>query len=112
MGLPIAPISQRGGYQRPMVDHERAERWGVQASYDAASGQRREAPDASVDHVIAALDRGEGRDGPPEGDRPLFLPVGTTALPPHLAGRSLVLEDGTDLGPVQELPPDLTPGLH
>ena len=48
------------------------------------SGHRREAPDASVDHVIAALDRGEGRDGPPEGDRPLFLPVGTTALPPNL----------------------------
>ena len=95
-----------------MVDHERAARWGVQASYDDALGQRREAPDASVDHVIAALDRGEGRDGPPEGDQPLFLPVGTTALPPHLAGRSLLLEDGTDLGPVHELPPDLTPGLH
>ena len=82
------------------------------SSYDDALGQRREAPDASVDHVIAALDRGEGRDGRPEGDQPLFLPEGTTALPPHLAGRSLLLEDGTDLGPVHELPPDLTPGLH
>ena len=96
-----------------MVDHERAARWGVQASYDDASGQRREAPDASVDHVIAALGPRRGpRRRRPEGDEPLFLPEGTTALPPHLAGRSLLLEDGTDLGPVHELPPDLTPGLH
>ena len=58
------------------------------------SGHRREAPAASVDHVIAALDRGEGRDGPPEGDRPLFLPVGTTALPPNLDGRRCVAARG------------------
>ena len=95
-----------------MTDHERAARWGIQVAYEDALGQRREVPDASVDHVVATLDRGEGRDGPAHDEGPIFVPVGRTELPDRVRGRALVLEDGTDVGPVRELPGDLPAGLH
>src|SRR5215213_4402611 len=95
-----------------MADHERAQRFGVQISYDDALGKPRTAPDEVVEAVVGALDRGEGRNGPDTDRGPVFVPEGTTALPERVTGASLVLEDGTELGHVGELPPDLPPGYH
>jgi 4-alpha-glucanotransferase len=94
------------------IDDDQAQQWGVQVSYEDALGQRRDAPDRSIERVVAALDRGEGRAAPDAGAAPVFVPVGRTDLPERVSGRGLVLEDGTDLGPVHQLPPDLPAGLH
>src|SRR4051794_39229651 len=94
------------------IDDDRAKRYGVQIAYDDALGQRQEAPARSVDLVVSSLDRGDGRDGPDTATGPAFVPVGTTDLPERVAGHRLVLEDGSELGPVHRLPPDVPPGLH
>jgi 4-alpha-glucanotransferase len=95
-----------------MSDPDRAARWGIQATYDDAMGQSRTAPDETVEHVLATLDRGEGRNEPDRSAGPVFAVEGTTAVPHDLAGAHLVLEDGTDVGRVTELPPDLPLGVH
>ncbi|MBV9950362.1 MAG: 4-alpha-glucanotransferase [Acidimicrobiia bacterium] len=89
-----------------------AQRWGIQAAYDDALGERKESPAGSVERIVASLDRGEGREAPDADAGPVFVPVGTTGLPERVSGQTLVLEDGTDLGPVHELPSDLPAGLH
>src|SRR3954468_11187686 len=94
------------------IDQDQAERWGVQTAYDDALGERRESPAASVERIVAALDRGEGREVPDADTGPVFVPVGGTDLPERVADHVLVLEDGTDLGAVRQLPPDLPAGLH
>jgi 4-alpha-glucanotransferase len=95
-----------------MSIEEQAQHWGIQVSYEDALGRRRDAPERSIERVVAALDRGEGRTAPDTGSGPVFVPVGATGLPEAMAGRVLVLEDGTDLGPVHQLPPDVPAGLH
>ncbi len=97
------------------MDSERAARWGLQVTYTDTSGQQRRSPDASVAHVLAALDReGAGAEDsePPALDALLVRRPGDRSLPEHLRGGLLVTEDGASLGPVDGLPPDLPLGYH
>ena len=96
-----------------MVDEAAAARWGIQTHYLDALWHERHAPDAAVDHVLAGLlgPDGDVGAGPPAG--PLtFVQQGSTALPEQHRGNRLTTEDGADLGPVDDLPPDLPPGYH
>lgn len=96
------------------MDSQRAARWGLQVTYTDTGGQERRAPDASVAHVLASLDRGEGteEDGPPAVDALVVRRPGDPSLPAHLQGGLLVAEDGTSFGPVDALPPGLPLGCH
>jgi 4-alpha-glucanotransferase len=79
----------------------------VEAGFSDTSGGWRQAPDATVQAILAAL--GAGGDGPaPPALRTVRLDRGLPALP---AGR-LVLEDGSYAEIDGRLPPDLPPGYH
>jgi len=92
---------------------ERDARWGIQAHYTDALGRDQAPSDEAVDEVVDQLRRDRPADeGPQAGDEIAFVAQGRSDLPPTLAGRRLVSEDGTDLGVVPALPTDLPIGYH
>jgi 4-alpha-glucanotransferase len=81
-----------------------ASRWGVDASYDDAFGQRRDVPRQVQAAVLAAM----GADEPPSVDSVRVARRGD-ALP---AGSELTLEDGSALGALSRVPDDVPFGYH
>lgn len=82
--------------------------WGIDDGWEGTDGQWHAAPPATIAAIGAAM----GRDGAdvPSGRGVRIVRPGT-AQP--LPGRwVLALEDGTDLGEVEEVPADLPLGLH
>ncbi|MBI2709301.1 MAG: 4-alpha-glucanotransferase [Actinobacteria bacterium] len=96
----------------PSAD-EQAAAWGIQVDYESATGEPVRPPERTLDHVLGVL-AGAGGDERPE-ERRCFVTIrpGHCDLPDGVPeGVDLHLEDGTDLGPVDSLPPDLPVGYH
>ncbi|MGI8757682.1 MAG: 4-alpha-glucanotransferase [Acidimicrobiales bacterium] len=85
--------------------------WGIEPGYWDATGHWREPDAASLAAVAGAMGAGPGQAQPPTGVSPLWCvrPGAREALSSRC---SLVLEDGTDLGLLDALPPDLPMGYH
>lgn len=82
--------------------------WGVDDGWVADDGQWHRTPDATLAAIAAAMGRDEAPLAP--GREVHVLRPGQSGW---LGSRSHVqLEDGTDLGELDELPPDLPLGLH
>ncbi|MEX2660008.1 MAG: 4-alpha-glucanotransferase [Acidimicrobiales bacterium] len=82
--------------------------WGVETGYWDASGHWRDAPQATLDAIAHTMGIGDGP--PPPGPPIWFVRAGKGEW---LQGPAdLVLEDGTVLGGVDAVPPDLVPGYH
>ncbi|MGI9119969.1 MAG: 4-alpha-glucanotransferase [Acidimicrobiales bacterium] len=85
--------------------------WGIDTGYWDASGHWQEPDRSSLEAIAVAMGGGGEAALAPPAVPPLWCvrPGGQE----RVAGRSrLVLEDGTDLGPVAALPPDLPLGYH
>ncbi len=84
--------------------------WGVAPGYVDLAGQWHE-PDAEVvDRLLTAMGAPLDGAGPPEPAPMWFVRSGTGGR--VLGPATVVLEDGTDLGAVAELPLDLPVGYH
>ncbi len=85
--------------------------WGIDTGYWDATGRWRQPDEASLQAVAVAMGASDSRPRPPEVDSPLWCV--RAGQQRRLQGHCrLVLEDGTDLGPVDALPPDLPLGYH
>ncbi len=84
--------------------------WGIDTGYWDAGGRWQRPDPSSLEAVAAAMGAQPGDGGPPAGP-PLWF-VGTGSQDRLLGPCDLVLEDGTDLGTVTALPPDLPAGYH
>ena len=92
--------------------------WGVERGYHDASGTWREAPDATIASLMAAMGAGQASsDGeaslpPGRGERdPVWVVAAGQAV--RAEGRwELVLEDGTTVDVQDEVPPGLPLGYH
>lgn len=84
--------------------------WGIETGYWDAGGRWQRPDPSSLDAVAAAMGVRAGDGGPPVGP-PLWF-VATGSQERLLGPCDLVLEDGTDLGTVTALPPDLPAGYH
>ncbi len=80
--------------------------WGIAGSYRDAWERRHRIPAASRRAVLAAM-RIEGDAAPPSPGAAVARPGQVLATPGEI-----VLEDGTELGRLAELPPDLPTGYH
>jgi 4-alpha-glucanotransferase len=79
----------------------------ILSTWTDAFGKQRRVPPATRAALVAAMQAGlEGRPG---GLEPIVLGQRGDALS---GGRDLVLEDGTDLGHVSRIPPDVPFGYH
>lgn len=85
--------------------------WGIETGYWNAAGHWQEPAEASIAAVAEAMGAGPGQPVPPEDTAPLwFVASGSRE---QLRNRCrLMLEDGTDLGALDALPPDLPLGYH
>lgn len=85
--------------------------WGIDTGYWDAAGRWQEPGAECIEAVAAAMGAGPDRPAPPQESVPLWCvaPGRTEVLRDRC---SLVLEDGTDLGAVTALPPDLPLGYH
>lgn len=82
--------------------------WGIDDGWLDTSSQWHPAPPETLKAIDAAIGR---NDGPHPPGRPVWIVRPGTAEP--LLGRcAVVLEDGTDCGEVDALPPDLPLGIH
>lgn len=84
------------------------DRWGVDDGWTDTTGAWHAAPDSTLAAVGRAIGRDEHADPP---GRPVWI-VRPGSREPLQRPCALVLEDGTSLGEVRELPPDLPLGLH
>ena len=85
--------------------------WGIDTGYHDAAGRWQEPPHESIEAVAVAMGAAPGQPAPPEHESPLWCV--TPGRGDHLRDRcALVLEDGTDLGPITALPQDLPLGYH
>ncbi|MGQ0433976.1 MAG: 4-alpha-glucanotransferase [Microthrixaceae bacterium] len=82
--------------------------WGIDDGWAATDGQWRPAPPATLEAIGEAMGRDE-RPEPP--GRPVWI-VRPGAHDALLGRCAVVLEDGSDLGEIDALPPDLPLGLH
>jgi 4-alpha-glucanotransferase len=91
--------------------HEHLAAWGVEPGYWDATGQWRDAPEAALQAVLAAM--GASEPGPPRTEVPLLL-VGEQGPWPELGPCTLDLEDGgtLELGPLEARPEKIPIGYH
>lgn len=78
--------------------------WGIDDGWVDGAGRWQAARSATIDAIRDVL-------GPPSAGRPLWV-VRPGVAEPLLSPCRLVLEDATDLGDLDRLPPDLPLGLH
>ena len=85
--------------------------WGIDAGYWDTTGSWRHADRSSIDAIAEAMGAGPDQPRPPADDSPLWS---VHRGEPHRLQSTchVVLEDGTDLGVVATLPPDLPLGYH
>lgn len=82
--------------------------WGVDDGWTDTAGTWHPAPETTLRAIADAIGRGDAADPP---GRPVWIVrPGTREVLQRPCG--LALEDGTSLGVVRELPPDLPLGLH
>ncbi|HEV2809237.1 MAG TPA: 4-alpha-glucanotransferase [Acidimicrobiales bacterium] len=85
--------------------------WGIDAGYWNAAGHWQETAEASIAAVAEAMGAAPDQPVPPEETAPLWFVA--PGRPEQLHNRcELLLEDGTDLGPLDILPSDLPLGYH
>jgi 4-alpha-glucanotransferase len=85
--------------------------WGIDTGYWDTAGHWQEPAVECIEAVAAAMGAGPERPRPPEEAAPLWCV--TPGRSQQLRDRcSLVLEDGTELGPITALPGDLPLGYH
>lgn len=85
--------------------------WGIDAGYWNAAGHWQETAEASITAVAEAMGAGPNQPVPPDETAPLWFVA--SGCRQQLRNRcTLVLEDGTDLGTLDVLPPDLPLGYH
>jgi hypothetical protein len=86
--------------------------WGIAEGYHDVSGTWHEAPQDTIRALLEAMQaRDHVDDGPPAPSRPTWV-VRPGAPERLLNPCDLTLEDGTVLGALEELPPDLPLGYH
>jgi len=81
--------------------------WGVESGFWDVTGHWRQAPQSTIEAVLAAM--GAGDLGPPP---PAIVTVRLDHELPPVSPGLLILEDGGDLEIEERLPPDLAPGYH
>ncbi len=85
--------------------------WGIDAGYWDASGSWQQPAPSSLEAVAAAMGAGPGQPHPPPIDVPLWC-VRRGEVHRLQSPCAVVLEDGTDLGVLTALPPDVPLGYH
>lgn len=85
--------------------------WGIDSGYWDATGRWQEPATASITAVAAAMGAGPDQPVPPTESAPLWF-VASGCREPLQDRCTLALEDGTDLGALNTLPPDLPLGYH
>ena len=85
--------------------------WGIDHGYHATDGAWHETPDATRDAIRAAMGGAADEPSAPEGPPVWTVPVGWGGEALRSPCR-LRLEDGTEVGVVDALPPDLPIGRH
>ncbi|PLS75869.1 MAG: 4-alpha-glucanotransferase [Actinobacteria bacterium] len=86
--------------------------WGISSRYQDHRREWRDAPQSTIDALLAAMGAGDGPAPPATGERSRVRVV-TAGEPVPLTGRwHLRTEDGTEVAVEQEVPPDLPTGYH
>jgi 4-alpha-glucanotransferase len=86
------------------------DRWGIQEGYHDTRGQWRSLSPEARAAIAAAMGVDDGAAAGAEADPVRVAPAGQPW--PLPAGHEVVLEDGTRLGALAELPPDVPAGYH
>ncbi|MEO7836756.1 MAG: hypothetical protein ABIS21_03825, partial [Acidimicrobiales bacterium] len=87
--------------------------WGISSRYQDHRGEWRDAPQSTIEALLAAMGAEDDTAVPPskgEDSRVRVVPAGETV---PLIGRWLLrTEEGRELAIEQELPPDVPTGYH